>query len=167
MLMAILVAAISVFLFTVHQDISTRHIPNEATLAIALLGAIRIIASDHAGAAMLTFVAAAVVLAAALLLWWKGIVGGGDVKLVAATALLIGHQNIIRFLFLMSVCGAVLAISALLGRKRGLALRGILPVAKSTAGKSSEQSETLLHRSSVPYGAAIAVAGSIVLMLHT
>jgi len=102
---AVLVVGIGVFAFIAYSDVRTRRIPNALSLAIAILGLIRIILVHDLVAAEHTLAVAAAVFAVAFLLFSCGTVGGGDAKLVTAVALLIGYQELFGFLFLMSLGG--------------------------------------------------------------
>src|SRR5205085_3415209 len=66
---------------------------------------------------VMTLLAAAAVLAVGFALFWRGIIGGGDAKLIAGATLLVGYHDLFAFLFLMSLCGGVLAV-AVLGQHR-------------------------------------------------
>jgi prepilin peptidase CpaA len=85
----------------------------------------------------------------------RGWLGGGDVKLICASALLIGGSQTPAFLFLMSVIGSVLAlliiIQVRLARMFGTA-GGAVPDAPD--------------RTTVPYGVAVALAASLVIFLQ-
>lgn len=162
-----LIMAIGVFAFIAHHDVTTRRIPNEATLAIALLGAIRMVLADDLDAAMLTLAAATVIFAVGLFLLWTNVLGGGDVKLIAATTFLIGYHDLWRFLILMSLCGSMLAFSCLLQRRRDSKLPWSLPHVRLSAMKALEERQMLLHQSTIPYGVAIAAAGSTILIIQS
>jgi len=159
----ILVLAIAILAIIAVADMRTRRIPNALSIAVATLGLVRMILVYDPVAAGQTFVAGTAVFAAAFLLFSRGIVGGGDAKLVAATALLIGYHDLFGFLFLMSLCGVPLALAVLARDKLGLWLWRLshhpaMPPAATPA---------VPMRSTVPYGAAIAAAGVIVLILGT
>jgi prepilin peptidase CpaA len=160
---AVLVLAIAILAIIAYGDMRTRRIPNALAVAIAMLGLVRIILVDDLVAAGQTLAAGTAVFAAAFLLFSRGIVGGGDAKLVAATALLIGYHDLFGFLFLMSLCGVPLALAVLARDKLGPWLRRLshhpaMPPVATTGAPM---------RSTVPYGAAIAAAGVIVLILGT
>ena len=115
-------------------------------------------------APLYTLGAAAVVFAAMFLLFRRGLVGGGDVKLLTAAALLIGYRDLLGFLFLMSLCGAVISLAILVVDKLVPLLRrsprpGMLAVA--------EKSWRTPERLNVPYGVAIATAGIVILALQS
>ena len=83
-------------------------------------------------------------------MFWRGWLGGGDAKLLSATVLWLGPDNIIAYLVLVSIIGGALAICILL--YRGLVLPSWL---------TSQQWALRLHDKSVgiPYGIALAGAG--------
>lgn len=113
----------------------TAFLPMAAFLPISL-------SASHAFAGLATFIVAAALFAA-------GICGGGDVKLLGATALWMGWHNLPEFLLFTAVVGGVLAVLLIAARK-------LAPVER----KAGHWYSRLLHDSEgVPYGVAIAVAG--------
>jgi prepilin peptidase CpaA len=167
MQLTVLIVAVGVLGVIAYSDIRNRRIPNALSLAVAALGLARIALAHDPTAAGQTLTAGAVVFAVALLLFWRGVVGGGDAKLIASTALLVGHQQLLSFLFLMSLCGGMLAAAALV-RNRLRWQPGYLshpgPLSSLT---DAPRGSTALADSTVPYGVAIAAAGMIVLILDT
>ena len=174
--------AAAVFIAAAFGDIRTRKIPNGLVLAISVLGVARLALVGDVVQAGMTLVAAAAVLAIGFALFWRGIIGGGDAKLVSGAALLVGYHDLFGFLFLMSLCGGVLAVAALTQHRivpwvetAILAVRarrwpGELIMRHPRAGAAlaavfdGGQSAPQL---SVPYGVAIAAAGIITLGLQT
>ena len=116
---AVVVVAIGILALIAYRDVRTRRIPNPLAIAIAILGLVRILLVNDPVAAGYTLAAGIAMLTAAFLLFWRGVLGGGDAKLIAATALLIGYQDLFGFLFLMSLCGAALALATLMSDKLG------------------------------------------------
>jgi prepilin peptidase CpaA len=164
---AVLVVGIGLLAVIAYGDVRARRIPNVLSLAIAILGLLRIMLVHDPVAAGHTLAAGAAIFTAALLLFWYGAIGGGDAKLVTATALLIGYRDIYSFLFLMSLCGGALALAILaqdkLRPRLGRLLRkGRIPSETETAGCLAVPA-----RSTVPYGVAIAAASIITLVLET
>jgi len=160
---AFLALAIAILAIIAYGDVRTRRIPNALAVAIAMLGMVRMILGNDLAEVGCTLAAAAAVLAGAILLFSRDIVGGGDAKLVAATALLIGYHDLFGFFFLMSLCGAALALAILARDMLGpwlwrLSHHPAMPPVATAAAPM---------RSTVPYGAAIAAAGVIVLILRT
>ena len=77
-----------------YRDMRTRRIPNELAVAIGALGLVRMILAGDPGAALYTLAAGAAVFAVDCLLFWRGLIGGGDVKLLAASTLLVGYRDL-------------------------------------------------------------------------
>jgi prepilin peptidase CpaA len=136
--------------------------------------------AGDAAAVVMTLLAAAAVLAVGFALFWRGIIGGGDAKLITGATLLVGYHDLFAFLFLMSLCGGVLAL-AVLGQHR---IRPWLQaLALSIAARQKPGGWVMRHsrlsaegaadtgrparQLSVPYGVAIAAAGIITLGLQT
>ena len=163
---AVATIAIGVFAIIAYGDVRWRRIPNELSIAIAVLGLTRIILGHDAIAAGPTLAAAAAVFVVAFLLFWRGTLGGGDVKLLAATAILIGYRDLFGFLFLMSLCGGLLALAILAREKLDPRLWHVSqrPAGMSQLTQTNERPAAPV-RSTVPYGAAIAGAGVITLIL--
>jgi prepilin peptidase CpaA len=162
----VVVFAIGLLVVIAYCDVRTRRIPNELSIAIAILGLVRIALFDDAITAAHSVVAGAVTFGAALLLFWRGAIGGGDAKLVTATALLIGYHDMLSFLFLMSLCGGTLALVILVHDKFRPRLRFLRQAGMSLKTKTSERLVATAS-STVPYGVAIAAAGIITLVFET
>jgi prepilin peptidase CpaA len=150
-----------------YGDMRTRRIPNVLSLSIAILGLLRIILVYDSVAAGHTLAAGTAIFAASFLLFWYGAIGGGDAKLVAATGLLVGYDDVFGFLLLMSVCGGVIAL-AMLARER-LRLCRWLPSRWARMSSAMETGGCIAApaRPTVPYGVAIAAAGVVTLILDT
>jgi Flp pilus assembly protein protease CpaA len=110
---AVLSTSITILAIIAYVDVRARRIPNVLASSIAALGLVRMILDLDLMAAIHTMEASAAAFAAAVVLFWRGMLGGGDAKLIAVTALLIGNHNLVDFLFLMSVCGGALALAIL------------------------------------------------------
>jgi prepilin peptidase CpaA len=137
-------------------DVRTRRIPDQLTIGVALAGFARIAMAKNYASVIADLAASAAVFTAAFLLFWRGAFGGGDVKLVAATTLLVGYHDTIRFLLVMSLAGAGLALCAVLRQRLAGARVSLVP-------------EPMLPpavRQTVPYGVAIAAAGIGILLLQ-
>ena len=161
----VVIIAIGTLAIIAYSDMRWRRIPNELSLAITILGLTRIILGHGTVAAGPTLAASAAVFSAAFLLYWRGIVGGGDAKLVAAAALLIGYTDLFGFLFLMSLCGALLALAILVRDRFGARLwRPRRRPAGMPHPRPARERLAAPVRSTVPYGAAIAAAGMIMLI---
>ena len=125
------------------EDARTREIANSKTAAIALLAPLWWFANGMApwpDMAIQIGIAVAV-FALFCLLFQIGVMGGGDVKLIAALSLWLPLGAFIVMLMVMSVAGGVLTIGMLIARA---GRRGHAPI-------------------EVPYGIAIAFAALFVL----
>ncbi len=140
--------------FAASSDLLTMTISNRLSLALAggffLLTAVT--GMDFAAIGM-HLAAAALVLVVAFAMFTQGWIGGGDAKLVAATALWFGFGHLLDYLIYASLLGGVLTI--LLIQFRLLPLPGLL---------ARQQWIMRLHDKAggVPYGIALAAAALIV-----
>jgi len=134
----VLVLGICIFAVVAYGDIRTRRIPNEFVVAILALAAFRIALVGDPSAALYTLAAGLALFTATFLLFWRGLLGGGDVKLMTATGLLIGYHDLFQFLFVMSA---------------------------ATAPAPEDQDPPA--RLTVPYGVAIAAAGIVTLVVQS
>ena len=162
---AVLSTSIVILAIIAYDDVRTRRIPNMLAFSIAALGLVRMIYDLDLMAAIHTIEASAVVFAAAFVLFWRGMLGGGDTKLIAATALLIGNHDLVDFLFLMSVCGGALALAILardeLRLQHWYCSRSVRATPTHAPGRIQAMPST------VPYAVAIASAAAVVLTLRT
>ena len=147
-------------------DIATRTIPNGIPVIVAVAGLIvHVLAHPEtlAGSAA----ASAVLFAVLALLHMRGLLGGGDVKLMAAIALGFSVTGINRFVFTTVIAGGVLALVHLAAR---WALRGRPLPAPPRRGASvfrrvlSAERWRIARHGSLPYGVAIAIGGIWVIL---
>lgn len=120
-------------------DLRSRRIPNWLNLAIALTA---IPFWWMSGLSLWPDVATQIAIAAGVfvffaILFHLGMMGGGDVKLLAALGLWLPLASVVKLLVIMSLAGGVLTLVMLARRRRA----------------SSEE------KTEVPYGVAIAFAG--------
>src|ERR1051325_8851559 len=92
------------------SDIKTFRIPNLLVIAIAALGIIRLVLLGDPIAAIYAVAFCAFILVIGFVLFSFRIVGGGDVKFLAATILLIRYADLFNFFILMGVVGALLSV---------------------------------------------------------
>jgi prepilin peptidase CpaA len=135
---------IALFIVAAYSDVKSLRIPNLLVAAVALLAVTRLIVVGDPSTAVYTVGASVVVLAIGFLLFWQGFVGGGDAKLIAAAALLIGYNDLLSFLVFMSICGAIISLAAFVTNRQ-------------------QKAKTLY----VPYAVAIATAGSVTLLFQS
>jgi prepilin peptidase CpaA len=152
----ILVVGAGLFAGVSYADLRTRRIPNEFIVGILALAALRMALIKDPNAALYTLVANAALFVATFLLFWRGLLGGGDVKLIGATGLLIGYHDVFAFLFVMTVSGALIAVAMVAYDKLG-------PRRTTTIASEDEEPPARL---TVPYGVAIAVAAMVTLLVQ-
>jgi prepilin peptidase CpaA len=134
---------IALFIVAAYSDFKSFRIPNLLVAAVALVGVARLIAIGDPNFALHTVGASVTLLVIGFVLFWQGFIGGGDAKLITASALLVGYNDLFSFLLFMSLCGAVISITAFVTRRK---------------------TKAKLY---VPYGVAIATAGSVTLLFQT
>jgi prepilin peptidase CpaA len=161
----ILLLGIALFVAVAYGDVKTLRIPNWLVIAVAALGLARLIVVGDLSFALYTIGASLLVFIVTFLLFWRGFVGGGDAKLLPATALLVGYHDLLNFLVLMSLCGAVVSLAVLATRDRPLSIRGALVSIAVLVNGPSEQPQKL--QLAVPYGAAIAAGGIVTLLFQS
>ena len=135
---------IALFIIAAYSDVKSFRIPNLLVAAVVLLAVARLIVVGDPSAAVYTVGASVIVLAIGFVLFWRGFVGGGDAKLLTASALLIGYHDLYSFLVFMSICGALIALAAFATQR--------------------QKPSTKLY---IPYGVAIATAGSVTLFFQS
>ncbi|HTO85084.1 MAG TPA: prepilin peptidase [Methylomirabilota bacterium] len=134
------------------SDLVRYQIPN--SLSAALVAGFALVALLLPGAVIVNHVLAGVaVFGVTTVLFAIGVCGGGDVKLLGATALWMGWSNLSDFLLLMALIGAALALSLLLARRL---------VRSTVLVTTGVRARRLFSKDAgVPYGIAIAVAGLV------
>ena len=133
------------------MDLFTMTIPNR--ISIVLVGAFVVAAgmmgigwwafASHVGAGLL-------MLSIGISMFALGWLGGGDAKLLAATALWLGFDHLLPYLLLAGMAGGVLSIAV-------LAYRRLLP----PLWLARQEWAMRLHhaKTGIPYGIALAAAG--------
>lgn len=161
---AVLAVAVGILVVVAYEDVRTRRIPNALSLATAALGLLRVAFAAEVIDAGYTLAAAIIILTITFALFQLGAIGGGDAKILPATALLIGYRELLDFLFLMSLCGGVLALAALAAERLDLCSRRFRREAYLPSTGQSDPAPVAPKRSTVPYGVAVAIAGVITLI---
>jgi prepilin peptidase CpaA len=157
---ALTLTSIILLLVAATHDVIARTVPNGLVLALLATG-IAARALDQTLVA--GCVAGVAVFAVAFLLWRRGWMGGGDVKLLGAGAIVVPPQHVFSFILVMSIAGTVLALVYLTGR----AVPGPRPVSRpeSLAARALRVERWRLHRGGpLPYACAIAVGAVSVLL---
>lgn len=139
------VAAIGLFLAAAATDVAGRRIPNRIVACLAAVGLLRLAALILTGPALgavwataaLDLGVAVAVFALGAAVFHLNLLGGGDVKLLAAGALWLGAGAVWPFLMVTALAGGALAVAYL-----ALAAAG-----RAETGRG------------LPYGVAIAAGG--------
>jgi prepilin peptidase CpaA len=130
------------------SDLRRREIPDAIPIALALLGAGHA-ATTGGGAALLPACGmAGAALLAGLPLFGTGQLGGGDVKLIAATMFWLPPSHALAFLIATAVAGGALCLAVAAGRFASVAHSEGFAAALSAA-----------RRATAPYAVAIAAGG--------
>ncbi|MEH2469351.1 prepilin peptidase CpaA [Nitrobacteraceae bacterium AZCC 2161] len=147
---------ILLLLYVATIDVATRLIRNEICLALALLGIAGQLASPMQVAESL--IAAAILFLLLFVLYTRGGIGGGDVKLLTASAIGLPLTGVIQLLTITALAGGVLALVHLLMRL--LPYPKLAPVGSSLARRvyAIERWRHVRH-APLPYGVAIACGG--------
>ncbi|HEV2262445.1 MAG TPA: prepilin peptidase [Candidatus Rubrimentiphilum sp.] len=106
LLVTVLVAA----LIGAISDVRTRRIPNALVIALLVCGLIENVALSGWHGAVADLAVVAGVLAAGTLAFSYKLIGGGDIKLLAAAAGTLAYPVGISFILLTLLCGGVLAV---------------------------------------------------------
>ena len=132
-------------------DVTRYRIPNGATVAVLAIWPAHAAITLAPSAWLESVAVAAAVFAVGLLLFSRRIVGGGDVKLITATALWAGPPAIATLVTVTALVGGLLAVLIASPFRYGLAM------ALDKAGRIQAR-DAILGRA-VPYGVAIAAGG--------
>lgn len=89
------------------SDIAVRIIPDGICIALVVIGLVLRIVHGHAAIALL---AAAIVFLCAMVCYLRGWMGGGDVKLLSASVLLLPASAITTYIALVGLAGGILAL---------------------------------------------------------
>jgi prepilin peptidase CpaA len=161
---AVLSAAVGICAIVAYQDVRTRRIPNALSLAMAAVGLVRIAFAQDTVAGGYTVAAGLVIFAVTFALFRCGVIGGGDAKLIPATALVVGYGEVLEFLFLMSLCGGALAAVTIAVDKLKSLLKRLRAPASLCSTAEIDHLGIPPEASTVPYGFAVAAAGVMTLI---
>lgn len=156
-----LIALVAFLAIAAAWDLANRTIPNYVVLFVALVS---LIVKVDGTFAYLDSLWAVIALSAFLLfLYSRNLLGGGDVKLMAALSLALTATDCYRFVIATALFGGVLAITYLL-------LRKVLPPLRCKPGAprllriAALEGWRIRRGAPLPYGVAIAGAGIFVLL---
>ncbi len=138
-------------------DVRTLLIPNFFPMALAVLFAVCAIAVPLRAPLELYFLSFAVVAVVVVPLFYAGALGGGDVKLMAATALWFPFFELSAFLFWVSLVGFLLALPIIVFRR-------LVPAGARTALESTPYGYLATKQGPLPYGLAIFVGTAVAIL---
>jgi prepilin peptidase CpaA len=164
----IFLAASILFLTAAFTDLQVRRIPNLLVLAVIALALLRMDARWDLPAAFSDIEWSGLVLVCSAVLWRMGWLGGGDVKLVFAGALLVGTSAMVDFVLLTLLLGGALGVLSFgdmwLERNYGWSSGLAYP----RSGMAIRPAGTPIpQKASVPYGIAVSISGVFTLLLHS
>ena len=142
------------------SDVISLRIPNFLSLAlVALFGLYALALAMPLHDVVWHLIAGALVLVVGMGLFAFGVFGGGDIKLIAAVALLVGWSSLLPLVFMVAIIGGILAFVVV-----GLRARGITHLLGALGVRGLAIFER--DRAYVPYAVAIAAGWFIVGPFH-
>jgi prepilin peptidase CpaA len=141
-------------------DLATRTVPNWMAMALAALGIVQRSVDGTIGASL---IAAVAIFCGAALCWRRGWLGGADVKLLAAAAVVVPPSQVFDLLTLVALAGGVLALFYVVVRRLGPAPKRHRP--RSLPARIARVERwRLCRRPTLPYVCAIA-AGLVLTLI--
>ncbi|MFM9889165.1 MAG: prepilin peptidase [Rickettsiales bacterium] len=162
MIATVFIVLLAIFMLAVILFDAARYIiPNNLNLAVLILYFIAVfVLPIPPGVALSALGAASAVLLVGLGMFALGLMGGGDVKLLAVLALWTGwSMATVNFLVLTALFGGALVVVVLLAR-------AILPPILFKLRPTMNMPRLLVRKQPVPYGLAIAGGFSYLLATH-
>ena len=159
MQLIILALGMAILLACGYCDVQMRRIPNVLTYSLAVLGVLHLIVLGDPSVTGWTIASGAAVLVVGFLLFWGGFFGGGEAKLLTASALLIGSRDLLGFLWLVSLCAMIALLALMIEYDIGRWLRRVMRPRSADEGPAAEA------RPTAPYGIAIAM-GAVMMLLY-
>lgn len=135
------------------QDAIQLKIANLLSIAVLLLGVLVMVLAGPSAELWQNLVVFAVTLVIGTFLFARGKLGGGDVKMLAATSLWFDFPGALRFVLSVAIAGGLLAILVLILRQFNWS-------------ESARQKAVILRRKGgIPYGVAIAAGAAFAILL--
>jgi len=148
--------------YAVLSDVRTLTVPNWTSILIVVCYLVSALATGSAPSEIAIHVAVGIgLLAVGALLFAHGVMGGGDAKILGATATWIGLDDLLVYLVIVAFAGGFLAIIVLLGNK--------LRYGGRVQGSETSEPDPELRgiKAPVPYSVAIGIgAVAILFRLH-
>lgn len=166
MTLALLLAFGGLLFYAAISDIRALRIPNWLSLSVAGLFCLYLVSLylEGPGPGNLrlygSFICAAILFLIGMVLFAARQMGGGDVKLISAVALWAGPALVAQFIFVMSLCGGLMAFFFWLRSRRE---RNSSECFEKTDSEKATQYLRSHYTAEIPYGVAIALGGFFVL----
>ena len=144
----VLMAAYALLCYAMWVDVRVREIPDWVGLGLLALAIL-----NGAAVHWISLAFGALIYLLLFFLWSLGVIGGGDVKLIAATSLFFMPYEQLIFLLNIGLAGGVLAMLYLFGRNR-------LPIISKRTTKNRVlrvEAWRIRRGMSLPYAVAIAI----------
>ncbi|MFT9408373.1 A24 family peptidase [Acetobacter fabarum] len=141
-------AAYALLCYAMWVDVRVREIPDWVSLGLLALAIL-----NGAAVHWISLVFGALIYLLLFFLWSLGVIGGGDVKLIAVTSLFFMPYEQLIFLLNIGLAGGVLAMLYLFGRNR-------LPIISKRTTKNRVlrvEAWRIRRGMSLPYAVAIAI----------
>ncbi len=154
----LLIAGGMILVAAAMHDVGFRTVPNVLPLALCAVGLwLRLVS----GGVLTGLGLALLVFGLATLAWSRGWMGGGDVKLLAASALFVPPGSVADLLLITAIAGAFVAISYWLGGRLVPAPGRARPASLWRRALRCEQWR-LRRRAPIPYAVAILIGAACV-----
>lgn len=159
---ALTLSVLALLLIAAWYDVAVRIIPDTISLLVVAIGTL-VRALEGASALTLSVGTALLLFIMLLLVYSRGMIGGGDVKIMAALAVALSPLDSYRFVVATACAGGFLAIAYLLLSRKLHAIPNLRP--RSLLGRiAAIESWRIRRRGPLPYGVAIAAGGAFVLL---
>ena len=113
LLLGLMIFGLSLLLIASWTDIAARQIPNALVVGLLAIGVWR---HGLEGDLFHALFPALLIFFASVFAWQRGWLGGGDAKLMLGASMLVAQPLQMSQLLLITICGGVLALGALLAR---------------------------------------------------
>ena len=148
----IVIALLALLTAAAIEDAARLRISNLISIAVLLLAFVAIAIAGPQAALWQNLLVFAILLTVGTFLFGLGKLGGGDVKLLAATALWFPLAGALRFVLAVMIAGGVLALIV-------LALRWF-----SWSDGAQQRFVILRRKAGIPYGVAIAAGAALAIL---
>lgn len=141
----------AVLVLAAFEDVADYRIPNSLVIASLALYPLFYLTAETQPSLWMSLVMAVVFFLVGTALFAAGILGGGDVKLIAVTALWVGPSGLVYFVLGMTLCGGLMGLFMMSPMRIGSAY-----VCGQIGFYSAHEK---LMKNELPYGVAICVGG--------